>query len=96
VAQNLAIDAAFCAEHPETRLFTDIMMPGGLLGSALAQQAREICPGLSVLFTTGYAGRGVLASGDGVAASDVLATPYRTEKRAQRIRQVIDTETRVV
>ncbi len=41
-------------------LFTDIMMPGGMLDSALAQRAREFRPGLSVLFTTGYAETGVL------------------------------------
>ena len=77
-------------------LFTDIMMPGGMLGPALAQKARESRPGLSVLFTTGYAERGVLASGDGVAASEVIAKPYRNEELAQRIRQVIDRETRIV
>jgi PAS domain S-box-containing protein len=77
-------------------LFTDIMMPGGILGPALAQKAREARPGLSVLFTTGYAEKGVLASGDGVAASDVIAKPYRNEELAQRIRQVIDREMRVV
>ena len=77
-------------------LFTDIMMPGGMLGPELAQRAREFRPGLGVLFTTGYAERGVLASGDGVPASDVIAKPYRTEELAQRIRQVIDRETRVV
>ena len=38
----------------------------------------------------------VLASGDGVAASEVIAKPYRTEDLAQRIRQVIDRETRIV
>jgi CheY-like chemotaxis protein len=77
-------------------LFTDIMMPGGMLGPALAQKARESRPGLSVLFTTGYAERGVLASGDGVAASDVIAKPYRNEELARRIRQVLDREMCVV
>jgi CheY-like chemotaxis protein len=77
-------------------LFTDIMMPGGMLDSALAQRAREFRPGLSVLFTTGYAETGVLSSGDGVAATDVLPKPCRNEELARRIRQVIDRETRVV
>ncbi len=76
-------------------LFTDVMMPGGMLGPALAQRAREFRPGLGVLFTTGYAESGVLASGDGVVASDVIPKPYRNEDLALRIRQVIDRETRV-
>jgi CheY-like chemotaxis protein len=35
-------------------LFTDIAMPGGMNGLMLAEQARALCPGLRVLFATGY------------------------------------------
>ncbi len=36
-------------------LFTDVGLPGGVSGRALADAARSAQPGLRVLFTTGYA-----------------------------------------
>ncbi|HEX2492175.1 MAG TPA: PAS domain-containing protein, partial [Steroidobacter sp.] len=41
--------------EPVHLLFTDVMMPGGVLGPALAKRARELRPQINVLFTTGYA-----------------------------------------
>jgi PAS domain S-box-containing protein len=76
-------------------LFTDIMMPGGMLGPTLAQRARELRPAINVLFTTGYANNHVLASGASVSNSDVLPKPFRTEDLAQRIRHLLDREVRV-
>jgi len=76
-------------------LFTDIMMPGGMLGPSLAQRAREMQPDLNVLFTTGYANSGVLASGATVSHSDVLPKPFRTEDLALRIRHLLDREVRI-
>jgi len=76
-------------------LFTDIMMPGGMLGPSLAQCARELRPDLTVLFTTGYAQAGVLASGGGIPHSDVLPKPFRVEELAVRIRHLLDKEVRV-
>jgi CheY-like chemotaxis protein len=35
-------------------LFTDVIMPGGMTGIDLAEQARTLRPGLPVLVTTGY------------------------------------------
>ena len=34
-------------------LFTDVVMPGVLNGRALANRARELIPGLAVVFTSG-------------------------------------------
>jgi CheY-like chemotaxis protein len=36
-------------------LFTDVVLPSGMNGEALAQHARAVRPDLKVLFTTGYA-----------------------------------------
>ncbi len=81
--------------RPVDLLFTDIMMPGGMLGPSLAQRAREMRPDLNVLFTTGYANSGVLATGATVLHSDVLPKPFRTEDLAVRIRQLLDREVHV-
>jgi PAS domain S-box-containing protein len=76
-------------------LFTDVMMPGGMLGPALAKRAREIRPDIEVLFTTGYAESTVLASTAGLSSSEVINKPYRNEDLATRIRHVLDREARV-
>jgi len=38
---------------PVDILFTDINLPGGMDGAALARRARELRPGLPVIYTTG-------------------------------------------
>jgi PAS domain S-box-containing protein len=75
-------------------LFTDVMMPGGMLGPALAKRARELRPDIDVLFTTGYAENTVLAAA-GLTSAEVLHKPYRNEDLAMRIRYVLDREARV-
>ena len=43
-------------------LFTDVVMPDGMTGYQLAAAARQLRPGLKVLFTTGYSGPGLTTS----------------------------------
>jgi CheY-like chemotaxis protein len=76
-------------------LFTDVMLPGGMLGPTLARRARELRVGLEVLFTTGYAEHSVVSGGSGVSAADLIHKPYRIEELALRIRAVLDREARV-
>jgi signal transduction histidine kinase/ActR/RegA family two-component response regulator len=75
-------------------LFTDVMMPGGMLGPALAKRARELRPDIRVMFTTGYAENTVLAQA-GLTSAEVITKPYRNEDLAVRIRHVLDREARV-
>lgn len=81
--------------EPIDLLFTDIMMPGGMLGPALARRARELRPKIDVLYTTGYADTSILGSATGVSPSDVIFKPYRSEELATRVRNVLDREIRV-
>jgi nitrogen-specific signal transduction histidine kinase/CheY-like chemotaxis protein len=79
-------------------LFTDVMMPGGTLGPALAKRARELRADIDVLFTTGYAEGNVLGGangGPGIPMTDVIYKPYRIEELAMRVRHVLDREVRV-
>jgi CheY-like chemotaxis protein len=55
-------------------LFTDVVMPGGIDGPALASMARQRQPGLRVLFTSGYA-QGLLD--DATFRGPLLNKPYR-------------------
>ena len=43
-------------------LFTDVVMPDGMTGHQLAAAARQLRPGLKVLFTTGYFDRSLTTS----------------------------------
>lgn len=76
-------------------LFTDVMMPGGVLGPTLAKRARELRPDIEVLFTTGYVDTSALSSTAGLSATDIIHKPYRNEELALRIRYVLDQEARV-
>lgn len=67
-------------------LFTDIIMPGGMSGWELADQARRIRPGLPVLFTSGYALEALVEQGRAQAQAVILTKPYRKAELAQRLR----------
>lgn len=65
-------------EHDDIDLlFTDFLMPGGIDGQQLVEEARRRRPGLEAVLTSGYASGAKL--GDGVALDDVtlLQKPYR-------------------
>jgi PAS domain S-box-containing protein len=66
-------------------LLTDIVMPGGMSGFQLADQARLWRPGLKVLFTSGYADDQVAETGQAYAGADLLRKPYRRAELAQRV-----------
>ena len=71
-------------------LFTDIVLPGGMSGRALAEAARDRRPTLPVLFTSGYAPSAIL--GDAAPAAGLLSKPYSIEHLARTIRRAIDGE----
>jgi CheY-like chemotaxis protein len=69
-------------------MFTDVVMPQGMTGYALAEAARRLQPGLRVLFTTGYAGD---AGSSDHAARRLLHKPYRRQELAEAVRAALDT-----
>ena len=68
-------------------LFTDVVMPGGLFGPQLAEQASRLRPGLKVLFTSGYSEHPV-ASADRPDAR-ILNKPFRRHDLALMLRSVL-------
>ncbi|HYZ33165.1 MAG TPA: histidine kinase famiy protein [Crenalkalicoccus sp.] len=69
-------------------LLTDLVMPGGMNGISLAEEARRRRPTLPVLLATGYAeGPDRGEAGDGLP---LVTKPYRRAELAQRLRQVLD------
>jgi CheY-like chemotaxis protein len=70
-------------------LFTDVIIPGGLNGVELAQEARRLRPDLRVLLTTGF----VAVGADAPAVVDetlrMLRKPYRQPELARMVRDVL-------
>jgi PAS domain S-box-containing protein len=66
-------------------LFTDLVMPGGMSGVALARQARAIRPGLCVLLTTGYARTEAPAADE----FPTILKPFRAAELSRTIAQTI-------
>ena len=68
-------------------LFTDIVMPAGMTGFELAEEARKRQPALKVLFTSGFHAAAMKGN---VATQSMLAKPYRLQEMAQKVRAVLD------
>jgi signal transduction histidine kinase/ActR/RegA family two-component response regulator len=70
-------------------LFTDIVMPGGMNGRALADAVREIRPDLPVLFTSGYSQDAIVHEGRLDPGVLLLSKPYPRADLARSIRQAM-------
>ena len=78
------------AHRPVDLLLTDLVMPGGIMGSELAETLCEQCPNLKVIYTSGYspgmAGRDTSLLG----SRNFLPKPYSIGKLAQFVRECLD------
>ncbi len=70
-------------------LVTDVGLPGNMNGRQLADAARELRPGLKVLFITGYAENAVISHGHLEPGMQVVTKPFAMEALAGRIRAII-------
>lgn len=73
-------------------LFTDVVMPGGINGYQLAEQAVASFPKLKVLFTSGYTGKivGDTQAPDEGITLNLLSKPYSRSGLARKVREVLD------
>lgn len=76
-------------------LFTDVVMPGPLRSPELAQRARQIIPGIAVLFTSGYTQNAVVHGGRLDPGVELLSKPYRQEDLARKIRHLLKNQQQV-
>jgi len=75
-------------------VFTDMGMPGGIMGRELAERLSGECPRLKVIYTSGYS--------PGMAGKDVsllegrnfLPKPFSIGKLAQFVRECLDSSVR--
>ena len=71
-------------------LFTDIGLPDGISGYALAKLAEQRQPSLKVLFTTGYAKVQNRDGDDQHRSTHMLCKPYRSDELAEKVRAILD------
>lgn len=71
-------------------LFTDVVMPKGVNGPALAEIARRLYPDLPVLFTSGYTENAIIHHGQLDKGTLLLAKPYRRVDLAEKVRAAMD------
>jgi len=71
-------------------LFTDVVMPGGMMGSALADEAKRLYPNIRVLFTSGYTEQAGVQAGAIREGCDLLKKPYRRPELAAKLREILD------
>jgi len=71
-------------------LFTDMILPGGIDGRQLAEQAAARRPSLRVLYTSGYAEHAIAGRSPLNPGIALLNKPYRTTELARRIRETLD------
>jgi len=82
--------AALGGEDAVDLLFTDLVMPGGLNGRQLAEEARRLRPSLRVLFTSGYTEDAAIRHGRVDTGAQVLNKPYRRHELSRAIREALD------
>ena len=73
-------------------MFTDVILPGGMTGRRLAEEAVRRRPGLKVLFTSGYSENAVVHHGRLDPGVLLLAKPYRKDDLARMIRRALDAD----
>ena len=78
-------------EHPEIELlFTDVVLPDGMNGKQLAEEAKRRRPDLKVLMTTGYARNAILRDGKVDPTVQLITKPFSYAALAAKIRSVLD------
>lgn len=71
-------------------LFTDVIMPGTMSSPQLADLARQLHPGIKVLFTSGYSEDEVIQDGKLKQGVSLLSKPYADNDLAQAIRKALN------
>ena len=66
-------------------LFTDVIMTGELSGAELARKARDLRPGIRVLFTSGYTKDAISHHGRLGSGVNLLSKPYRRDELIRRL-----------
>ncbi|MFC5477906.1 MASE4 domain-containing protein [Massilia suwonensis] len=92
VLSAASADAAAAMLEAQERidlLFTDVIMPGAMSSTVLAERARARHPGIRVLFTSGYTENAVMHNGRLDEGVNLLSKPYAREELAAAVRKLL-------
>jgi PAS domain S-box-containing protein len=84
-----AIDILLSDERIDL-MFSDVVMPGGMDGTQLAEAATELRPGLKILLTSGFARASIQDGATSAYLKNLLSKPYRKTELAERLRATLD------
>ncbi|HEX2556436.1 MAG TPA: PAS domain S-box protein [Microvirga sp.] len=70
-------------------LLTDVILPKGISGVELTRAARNLMPGLKVLYTSGYSDEIFRQQGTVAEGIPLLRKPYRRKELAEAVRAVL-------
>jgi CheY-like chemotaxis protein len=76
-------------QHQVDLLFTDVVMPE-MSGARLADEARRLHPGITVLYTTGYTRNAIVHNGLLDSGVQVLSKPFTLEQLARKLAEVME------
>lgn len=85
--------AAIAALKTEPRvdlLLTDLVLPGGMSGSELAQAGKGSHPEIKILLMSGYADEGAPADGHSNENVEFLRKPFTRDLLARTVRDALD------
>jgi PAS domain S-box-containing protein len=71
-------------------LFSDVVLPGGMNGPQLAQQAVHKVPGLRALLASGYPRDALVGLDDELGRIALLTKPYSRDDLARSVREALD------
>jgi two-component system, NtrC family, sensor kinase len=71
-------------------LFTDVVLPGGLNGRQLADEALQRRPDLKVLYATGYTRNAIIHQGRLDADVELLTKPFTADVLTRKVRAMLD------
>lgn len=75
---------------PFDLLFTDVILPGGMNGTEIADEAERIQPGIKVLFTSGYAETALGHHTRWNQDATLINKPYLKSVLLESVRAVLD------
>ena len=71
-------------------LFNDVVLPGGIDGRRLAEEARRLRPKLKVLYTTGYTRNAIVHNGRLDPDVELLSKPFTANALGSRVPLLLD------